>query len=639
MKKGIIIDDKDIIKQNSNGTVFKQNDSKLPLISVKDNNPDVYKSFVKATTSETMKKSVNNDIVSALKSERKNAETISAKKVYSHKLNDDSNSVSVNFKNEKADSISISVSQKNNKVSTPISVSSKNGKSSIPISVSSKNDKVSTPISVSSKNGKSSTPIPVSQKNDKVSTPISVSSENGKALTDNRGIGNQDKPKLKQPQNQTYSKSQKSFAKHNHGSSFQTVRGTKSTINKTYAGVEGAAFNDENMRTFIATRNTAKAIVKSPKAIYRTAKTAVKAPYKTAKAGVKATKATVKVAYSTAKVAVKAAVAVISFVITNLPIILTVLAVALVVVSIISIFTSIFSNISLKSDDVELTKAYSYMTQLDSELTAEIVNIQLVSGKQIQIFVNGNACNINDFEIKTDVDVALAWFDAEYEDYAFDAIIYGLFGGTNIKEEIELIWEDLYSYETKEVYDENTEENILQINVNAKSFDSFAESNVPKNKQSFEFMKDIGVFTSKSEISKPFKFDSILNRYGYYCRPVTKKFFGKEKTSLWIFEHPGVDLKADEGTEVKTGISGTITYVGYSDEYGNCVHIKSKNSKSVIYYAKLKDISVKKDEKVKQGDVIGYVGNTGTSCSEFGACLHVEYYKNSKNVVPSMYFK
>lgn len=588
MSKGIIKDDKDIIKQSPNVAVFKQDKSKLPLINVKDNNPDVYKSFVKDATSETMKKSVNDDMASALKSEKANAETISAKKLYSSKLNDDSYSVSVNLKNGKADSISISISPKN----------------------------------------------------DKVSNPISVSSENGKALTDNRGIGNPDKPKLKQPQkNRTYSESKKSVEKPRRSVTSRAVNGTRSTIRKSYAGVEGAAFNDENMRTFVATRNTTKTILKSPKTAYRTAKTAVKAPYKTAKSGVKATKVTVKVVYSTAKVAVKAAVAVISFVITNLPIILTVLAVALVVVSIISIFTSIFSNISLKSDDVELTKAYSYMTQLDSELTAEIVNIQLVSGKQVQIFVNGTSCNIDDFEIRTDVDMVLAWFDAEYEDYAFDAIIYGLFGGTNIKEEIELIWEDLYSYETKDIYDKNSGENILQVNVHAESFESFAENNAPKNKQSFEFMKEIGVFTSKGEILKPFKFDSILNRYGYYCRPVTKKVFGKEKTSLWIFEHSGVDLKADEGTKVKSGMNGTVVFVGNSKDYGNSVHIENKDGKSVIYYSKLKDITVEKGQKVKQGTIIGHVGNTGTSCSEFGACLHVEYYKKGKNVVPSMYFK
>lgn len=321
MNKGIIKDGKDIVKQSLNGAVFKQSDSKLPLINVKDNNPDVYKSFVKAETSETMKKSVKDNMASALKSEKANTETILAKKVYSPKLNTDSYSVSVNLKNGKADS----------------------------------------------------TPISVSSKNDKASTPISVSSENGKALKDNRGIGNQDKPKLKQPQkNQTYSKSKKSVEKPRRSFTSRTVSGIKSTAMKTYSGVEGAAFNDENMRTFVATRNTTKAILKSPKTAYKTAKTSVKASYKTAKAGIKATKTAVKVVYSTAKVAVKAAAAVISFVITNLPIILTVLAVALVVVSFISIFTSIFSNISLKSDDVELTKAYSYMTQLDSELTAEI---------------------------------------------------------------------------------------------------------------------------------------------------------------------------------------------------------------------------------------------------------------------------
>ena len=333
----------------------------------------------------------------------------------------------------------------------------------------------------------------------------------------------------------------------------------------------------------------------------------------------------------------KTTIAIVSFVIANLPVILAVLAAALVVISIITIITSIFSISNLKSDDTELTKAYSYMTELDSKLTAEIVNLKYVEGNDIQIYVNNTACNIDDFEIKTDVDLVLAWFDAEYEDYAFDAIIYGMLGGNNIKEEIEAVWRDLYHYKTERSYDEDKKKFIQKVYVTCEPFEDFVSRNIPENIDAYELMKEVGIFTTKAELMKPFEFDHILNRYGYYPRTVTNGLGISQ--SIWLYSHKGVDLKADEGTPVKSGISGKISSVGFDDEIGYFVIVESTNDiQKSIKYCKLKGEYVKQGQAVGRGDVIGYVGNTGTICSDFGACLHIEYYKDGKSVVPSMYF-
>lgn len=63
------------------------------------------------------------------------------------------------------------------------------------------------------------------------------------------------------------------------------------------------------------------------------------------------------------------------------------------------------------------------------------------------------------------------------------------------------------------------------------------------------------------------------------------------------------------------------------NSYGNYVKIKHNDGYSTLYaHLKYKSVKVKKNEEVKQGDVIGYMGNTGHS---FGAHLHFEVF-NSK---------
>lgn len=473
---------------------------------------------------------------------------------------------------------------------------------------------------------------------------------------DKRGIGNQNKPKKYSvtQRDKIYQKSiKKSFsktaelreaAKYGVKYTAKAAEYTAKAGNKIILpAAENAARNIGKgvMLTVLESDKgeiqnaTNKAII-TEKTVATTKKT-VKAAKKTTKATYKTTKLAVKASVSAVKAALKTTIAIVSFVIANLPVILAVLAAALVVISLITIITSIFSISNLKSDDTELTKAYSYMTELDSRLTTEIVNYQYVTGNDIQIYVNNTACDIDDFEIKTDVDLVLAWFDAEYEDYAFDAFIYGVLGGNNIKEEIEEIWRDLYYYKTEQSYDKDKKKFIQKIYVNCEPFEDFVSRNIPENEDAYELMKEVGIFTTKAELMKPFEFDSVLNRYGYYPHTVTNSMNGSE--SMCLFSHKGMDIKADEGTPVKSGLSGKVGFAGYSPVQGYYVIISNPTDKKSIMYCKLiEGLAVKQGQEVGRGDVIGYVGNTGTICSDFGACLHIEYYKDGKSVVPSMYF-
>jgi murein DD-endopeptidase MepM/ murein hydrolase activator NlpD len=99
---------------------------------------------------------------------------------------------------------------------------------------------------------------------------------------------------------------------------------------------------------------------------------------------------------------------------------------------------------------------------------------------------------------------------------------------------------------------------------------------------------------------------------------------------MWM-THNGVDIKADEGTPVVAALSGTVTEMWTDESCGGTVVIThSGNSKTV--YSGLKNITVKKDDKVNAGQKIGEVGEMPKEM-DLSFHLHFEYivdpvYKN-----------
>ena len=98
--------------------------------------------------------------------------------------------------------------------------------------------------------------------------------------------------------------------------------------------------------------------------------------------------------------------------------------------------------------------------------------------------------------------------------------------------------------------------------------------------------------------------------------------------------HKGIDFSTyRSGDAVMATASGQVVNVGYDSNYGNFVIIKHNHG---IYtrYAHLSNYRVKKGRLVQQGEVIGYVGNTGIST---GPHLHYEVHIGSDVVDPAKY--
>lgn len=121
-------------------------------------------------------------------------------------------------------------------------------------------------------------------------------------------------------------------------------------------------------------------------------------------------------------------------------------------------------------------------------------------------------------------------------------------------------------------------------------------------------------------------YDEISSSFGMRIHPVYKveKF------------HTGIDFVADEGTNIIATADGVVTKIKFQKEgYGKMVII-SHGDGYESWYTQMNDYAVEEGDKVKQGEVIGYVGSSGLSDDPH---LHYEVRKDGKPVNPQDYIK
>ena len=142
-----------------------------------------------------------------------------------------------------------------------------------------------------------------------------------------------------------------------------------------------------------------------------------------------------------------------------------------------------------------------------------------------------------------------------------------------------------------------------------------------------------------------FKFNNEEEYYDIKGKSITKSLmktpingarlsssFGMRKHPILGYNkmHRGTDFAAPTGTPIMASGSGTVTRARWCGGGGNCVKIKHNSTYETIY-AHMKSFAkgIKEGRKVKQGQIIGYVGSTGLST---GPHLHYEVIVNGKKV-------
>ena len=98
--------------------------------------------------------------------------------------------------------------------------------------------------------------------------------------------------------------------------------------------------------------------------------------------------------------------------------------------------------------------------------------------------------------------------------------------------------------------------------------------------------------------------------------------------------HKGMDFTAPTGTPIFASGNGKVIRAQRSATFGNVVYIDHGYGYKTIY-AHMSMIKARKGQKVKRGDLIGYVGNTGRSVSSH---LHYEVHKNDKALNPINFY-
>ena len=129
-----------------------------------------------------------------------------------------------------------------------------------------------------------------------------------------------------------------------------------------------------------------------------------------------------------------------------------------------------------------------------------------------------------------------------------------------------------------------------------------------------------GKSITKSLMKTPINGARLSSSYGMRKHPI----LGYNKM------HRGTDFAAPSGTPIMASGSGTVTRARWCGGGGNCVKIKHNSTYETIYaHMKAFAKGIKEGRKVKQGQIIGYVGSTGLST---GPHLHYEVLVNGKKV-------
>jgi len=112
----------------------------------------------------------------------------------------------------------------------------------------------------------------------------------------------------------------------------------------------------------------------------------------------------------------------------------------------------------------------------------------------------------------------------------------------------------------------------------------------------------------------------IVSKFGMRIHPIYQQ---------WLF-HSGTDIDAPTGTPIKAVADGIVIYAGWLGSYGIVVFLRHGGNITTVY-AHMQYFIVELNQYIKQGDIIGYVDNTGLST---GPHLHFEIRIDGKPVDP-----
>lgn len=172
----------------------------------------------------------------------------------------------------------------------------------------------------------------------------------------------------------------------------------------------------------------------------------------------------------------------------------------------------------------------------------------------------------------------------------------------------------------------------MQANNSPEEDIEYVNSSIIDDKEDQEVIKE------EVKMVKPYTNDQVETLKYFY--DYMGEASSQEKSILYhentYIQNSGMDFGLTDTFDVVSVLDGTVLDVREDELLGTIVEIKHDND-FISSYQSLSEVSVKKNDTVKQGQVIGKSG-TNTIDQDLGNHLHFELYKSGEVVDPSKYF-
>ncbi len=274
--------------------------------------------------------------------------------------------------------------------------------------------------------------------------------------------------------------------------------------------------------------------------------------------------------------------------------------------------SNIQKSISLKSLSIELSSDEKIRVKKTSNgsYKAQKIKIDLIKSIERYYGTINNGLYIDGVNLGISSNVMMNMINLYGYDIDFQRDI-------RAGDKFEIIVETFYDNDGKKIRDGNII--FASIFVRNSEINMFAH----RYRDRIEYFNAKGNSIKKSLLKTPINGARVSSNFGMRRHPI----LGYSRM------HKGIDFAARSGTPILAAGSGIITFRGRNGGYGNYIRIKHNSEYSTSYaHASRFNPRFKNGSRVKQGDVIAYVGTTGRST---GPHLHFEVIKNGLHINPS----
>ena len=274
-----------------------------------------------------------------------------------------------------------------------------------------------------------------------------------------------------------------------------------------------------------------------------------------------------------------------------------------------------------------------YEVKISGEEVGYVKNINAFEEKIEKDIENYSAKNIDNVEITENPEYELKLVERKQETNETEII-------TALQKNLKITYKYYeIALDGKTIANVNSEEEaqkiINEINKDNLTINEKVTENIEEVKtDSFEVAKsNVLKETGTTSVEE----NSIANINGIKIAtlPITGTISSRYgvSSSIRSSKHTGLDIAANQGTQIKVVADGTVTCASYSGSYGYLVKVDHGNGVET-WYAHTSKMYVKEGQEVKAGDVIALVGSTGNST---GPHLHFEVRINGEHVNPQNY--